>query len=116
MAKKKNLDEEIGDFLEYWDANKFINFLRRIITLFDLFDELDEEDWLEKEAGGGEQNVKAVGVVRAVYLISQIAEFHADQLTFINLNFKGLYKRMEKCGEEYEKSIKALEENDKIEI
>ncbi len=98
MGKKKTLEEEINSFLETWDCKQLTNFLRDIIPLFELYDVEDEDDWLEEAVGGDEENVRTVRLIRTVYLVSRIAEFHAGKLCTINVNFRNLWKKMEKQG------------------
>ncbi len=98
MARKKTMEQEINDFLESWDFRQQVAFLRDIIPLFELYDVEDEDDWVEKKVGGDEENVRTVRLIRTVYLVSRIAEFHAGKLCSINVNFKNLWKRMEKEG------------------
>jgi hypothetical protein len=96
MRIKKTLEQEINDFLEKWDANQLCNFLRDIIPLFELYDVEDENDWVKDAVG--EENESTVRLIRTIYLISRIAEFHAGPLASIKMNFKDLHRRMEKCG------------------
>ena len=95
MTKKKDLEQEINEFLQKWDADQLCNFLRDIIPLFELYDVEDENDWVKKEVGEDERNVR---LIRTVYLVSRIAEFHAGRLATIKFEFRDLYKRMEKQG------------------
>ena len=94
MKKIKSLEQEINEFLEKWDFNQLCNFLRDIIPLFELYDVEDENDWVKDAVG--ESNERNVRLIRTVYLISRIAEFHTGNLAIIKMNFKDLYKRMEK--------------------
>lgn len=98
MARKKSIEQEINDFLDIWDCRALTTFLRDIIPLFELYDVEDEDDWVEKEVGGDAENVRTVRLIRTVYLVSRIAEFHAGKLCTINIGFKQLWKRMEKQG------------------
>ncbi len=98
MGRKKTIEQEINDFLESWDCKQQIAFLRDIIPLFELYDVEDEDDWVEKKVGGDEENVRNVRLIRTVYLVARIAEFHAGKLCSINVNFRNLWKRMEKEG------------------
>jgi hypothetical protein len=98
MGKKRSLEEEINDFLESWDCKQKIAFLRDIIPLFELYDVEDEDDWVEKAVGGDKENVRTVRLIRTVYLVSKIAEFHAGRMCTIKGRFKDLWKRMEKAG------------------
>lgn len=105
MARKKTIEQEINDFLENWDCKQQIAFLRDIIPLFELYDVEDEDDWVEKQVGGDEENVRNIRLIRTVYLVSRIAEFHAGNLCGINIHFKNLWKRMEKVNEGQRDSI-----------
>jgi hypothetical protein len=69
-------------------------FLRDIIPLFELYDVEDENDWVKEAVG--ESNERNVRLIRTVYLVSRIAEFHTGVLASLKMNFKDLYKRMEK--------------------
>ena len=95
MPRKKTLEQEINDFLEYWDCKKQVEFLRDIIPLFELYDVDNEDDWIEKEIGCDEDNVRNVRLIRTVYLVSRIAEFHVGRLCTISVAFKNLWKRLE---------------------
>ncbi len=95
--KQYDMNTEINEFLETWDSEQMIAFLRDIIPLFVLFDVDDESDWV-KEAVGEEDTVN-VRLVRAFYLVSKIAENHAGRLASIKAKHKNLWKRMEKSVE-----------------
>jgi len=94
MKKKKTIEQEINEFLESWDCKQQIAFLRDIIPLFELYDVEDENDWVKEAVG--ESNERNVRLIRTVYLVSKIAEFHAGKLCSIKMNFKDLFKRLEK--------------------
>jgi hypothetical protein len=96
MVKKQSLEEQINHFLQTWRCKEQIAFLRDIIPLFELYDVDDENDWLEKAVGGDEENVRTVRLIRTVYLISRIAEFHAGTLCMLKVQFKNLWQKMEK--------------------
>lgn len=99
MAKRKNLDEQINEALNDWDCKQQIAFLRDIIPLFELYDVEDEDDWVEKEVGGGEENVRNVRLIRTVYLISRIAEFHTGKLVSFKCKYPMLFKKMHEMVE-----------------
>ena len=94
MRIKKTLEQEINEFLGKWDADKMSSFLRDIIPLFELYDVEEDADWVKDAVG--ESNERNVRLIRTVYLVSRIAEFHAGALASIKMNFKDLYRRMEK--------------------
>lgn len=96
MRTKKTLEQELNEFLEKWDAPQMCNFLRDIIPLFELYDVEDESDWVKNEVG--EDNERNVRLIRTIYLVSRIAEYHAGTLATLKMNFRHLHDRMEKCG------------------
>ena len=56
---KQTLEQEINEFLNYWDLKQMQDFFRDIIPLFDLYNIPEEqEDWVEKAVG--EDNVSNV--------------------------------------------------------
>ena len=95
MKRKKDIKDEINEFLEDWGTDSIISFLRDIIPLFELFDVEDENDWVEKQVGGDESNVATIRLIRTVYLVSRIAEFHAGKLCSLKIKYPTLWKRME---------------------
>lgn len=98
MNKKRDIESDINNFLEYWDCSQQIQFLRDIIPLFELYDVEDEDDWVEKKVGGDKENVRTIRLIRTVYLVSRIAEIHSGKLARIRIEFKDLYRKMEKEG------------------
>lgn len=98
MKQKKTVEQEIHEFLESWNCEQQLAFLRDIIPLFELYDVESHKDWLSDQVG--EADLKNVRLVRTVYLISRIAEFHAGTLCLLKSNFKNLYKKLEKVAAE----------------
>lgn len=94
MKKKKNLEQEINEFLEYWGCDQMSAFLRDIIPIFELYDVDGEDDWVADAVG--DENTQNVRLIRTVYLVSRIAEFHAGKLCSISIKFKDIYRRLEK--------------------
>lgn len=91
---RKTIEEEINDALGIWDAPQLTAFIRDIIPLFELYDVEDESDWVAEAVG--EENERNVRLIRTVYLLSRIAEFHTGKLALMKIHFKDLYSRMEK--------------------
>lgn len=91
---KKTLEQEINEFLDVWDCPQLISFLKEIIPLCELYDVSDEDDWVRNEVGEG--NEVTVRLIRTVYLISRIAEFHSGKLAISRTCFKNLWLRMKK--------------------
>lgn len=94
MGKKKDIETEINEFLNYFDCQKLTSFLRDIIPLFELYDVEDENDWVKEAVG--EENERNVRLIRTVYLMSKIAENHSGALASIRVNYKDLWRRLEK--------------------
>ena len=93
---KKSIEEDINSFLEKWDCEQLTKFLRDITPLFELYDVDQEEDWVKEEVG--EENERNVRLIRTVYLVSRIAEFHSGALASIRVSFPRMWERMEKNG------------------
>lgn len=109
MARKKTIEDEINAFFEKWDVIQQVGFLRDIIPLFELYDVEDENDWVKENVGDDEDNLRNVRLIRTVYLVSRIADFHASRLCSINIEFKNLWKKMERVGVETKEELKCLE-------
>lgn len=94
--KKKTIEDEIIEFLNTWGSDEMSSFLRDISPLFELYDVDEENDWVKDIVG--EEDERNVRLIRTVYLVSRIAEFHASKLCSIKMNFRNLYLKMEKHG------------------
>lgn len=94
MRKKKNLEQEINEFLDYFNCEKMIKFLKDIIPLFELYDVEDEDDWVKDAVG--EEDERNVRLIRTVYLMSKIAENHSGSLAMIRSRFPNIWLKMEK--------------------
>jgi hypothetical protein len=94
---KKNLEQQINEALEVWNCKQMVAFLRDIIPLFELYDVEDEDDWVKDAVG--EENERNVRLIRTVYLVSKIAEFHAGALVSFKVKFPKIYLKMEKSKE-----------------
>lgn len=94
MSKKKDIEAEINEFLEYFDCQKLVNFLRDIIPLFELYDVEDDGDWVKEAVG--EENERNIRLIRTAYLMSKIAENHSGILASIKIKYKNLWDRLEK--------------------
>ena len=102
MTKKNfNVEKEINDFLQIWDFDQMTSFLKDVYDLFDLYNVDEENDWVADIVG--KSDTRNVRLIRSVYLISRIAEFHSAKLCSINIRFKNLWKNLEKDAEMYQK-------------
>lgn len=93
---KKLLTDEINEFLELWDCDQTTNFLRDIIPLLELYDVEEETDWVKEAVG--EEDERNVRLIRTVYLVSRIADFHSGRIANTKIRFPKLWQRMEKEG------------------
>ncbi len=89
---KKSLQDEINEFLMVWDCETMNGFFREIADLFDLYNVEEEDDWVKDEVG--DEDERTIRLIRTVYLISRIAEFHAGKLCTLKMQFRDLWKRM----------------------
>ncbi len=92
--KKKTTNELINEFLQEWDCEKMQGFFRDVIPLIELYDVEESDDWLKEAVG--EDDERNVRLVRTVYLVSKIAEFHAPRLCSLNIKYKDLWRKLEK--------------------
>ncbi len=92
---KNKLHDEIDKFFETWDAVQIVAFLRDLQPIFELYDvESEEEDWVRQIVSPGEHH--QIRLIRTVYLVSKLAEFHSGKLATIKILHKDLWKKMEK--------------------
>ncbi len=95
---KKDLQQEINEFLEVFDVNTLISFLECTIPLTELYDVEENADWVEDYVG--KDHVSTIRMIRTVYLISKLSELHGGKLAIVKAKFKDLYKRLEKIHDE----------------
>lgn len=93
--KKRDLEEEIHDFMDVWDKHKVAALLRDMIPFFELY-HIDQEGAKELEEYEGKIYEAQVRILRTVYLLSKFAYIHAGRLCLLNAHFKDLWLRMEK--------------------
>lgn len=70
-------------------------FFRDIVPLIELYQYDENGDWVAEAVG--EENERNVRLIRTVYLISRIADFHSATLCRMKIQFKDLWRKMEKC-------------------
>jgi hypothetical protein len=100
MPKKKiSLEEELNSFLDKWDVKQLISFLKDTVSIIELYNVNEEDDWLKARVDDPE-DIKNVRLIRMTYLLSRIADNHAGVLCHLKMNFNGLWKRIDKAGRE----------------
>ena len=99
MARyKKTTEDMINEFLDVWSVKDMKGFMKDCIPLFELFHVDEKDDWVADQVG--EDNKVNVRLIRMVYILSHFAEFHAAKLCRINIDFKDLWRRIEKDGKD----------------
>jgi hypothetical protein len=93
MAKKKDLETEINEFINYFNCDCLMSFLKDTLPLFELYNIEEDDDWVEEIVG--KEDKQNVRLIRTVYLMSIIAENQVPVLVGIRSKFKNLWKRME---------------------
>lgn len=88
------IEDEINAFLEIWDINAQLLFVKEALALLKIYDVDENDDWVEKEVG--KENAQNVRLIRTVHLISRIADFQSGKLCMIKSKFKDIWKRIEK--------------------
>lgn len=96
MAKKKDLEYEINQFLLEWDYKQISEFFQHIEPLLELYNVTETEDWVADEVGV--EDTTNVRLIRTVYLVSRMSEMFASKFCRINLRFKKLWQKMEKSS------------------
>lgn len=91
---KKNIEHELNEFLEEWDVQKLVAFLKDIMPLCELYNVSEDDDWVKDIVG--EDGHKDIRLLRTMYLMSKIAENHSGKLAILRSKFPRLYERMEK--------------------
>ncbi len=95
---KKDLQQEINEFLEVFDVKTLISFLECTIPLTELYDIEENADWVEEKVG--KDQVSTIRIIRTVYLISKLSDLHCGKLATIKTKFKNLWQRLEEIHNE----------------
>lgn len=95
---KKDLQQEINEFLELFDIKSLIQLLECSMPLTELYNIEENNDWVEQAVGKDE--VSTIRMIRTVYLISKLAETSGGKLATVRARFKDLYKRLEKIHDQ----------------
>ena len=90
----RNIEEEINAFITYFTLERLQGFLLDVIPIIELYNVEEDDDWVENSVG--KDDVQNVRLIRTVYLMSRIAEFHAGMLSTMKVRYRDLWKRMEK--------------------
>jgi hypothetical protein len=107
MRMNRTIEEEINDFLNTYGPATFKVFLEDVEPLYDLYNSVEDEDWMEACDDVGEVN--DIRLIRSVYLMSKIADLHALNLSKMRNSFRGLWIRMTKEAKQWEKEQEQLE-------
>lgn len=97
MTRKTTLEQDIEAFLNEFHPTQQTELLRDLYDLFEIYDIEQEgnlDDIVEPE---DDRNVR---LIRIVYLLSRIADLHANKLLTCKIKFKNLWQRMEKINVE----------------
>jgi len=97
--KRKDIKEEINDFLDCWAVKEQIQLLRMVQDMFDLFNVTPEADWVKDISS--EEDAHNIRIIRNVYLVSRIADHFSGKLCIMSAKFPALWRRMK---EEVEKN------------
>ena len=98
MKKKITLEQEISLFLESWNLQQMKSFLTEILDIAELYNVEDGDDWVEDKVGV--DNASNVRLVRTVYCISRLAEFHIGKLLKMKVDFPHIWERIKQQAEE----------------
>jgi hypothetical protein len=94
----KDIQLEINEVLEIWDLNQQEKFLSDIIPIFELYYSIDKESEIFEKKETAE-DAATVRLIRAVYLISKMAESHSGKIAAVRMQWPKLWKRMEQSND-----------------
>ena len=102
MAKNtpKSVEDLVNEFLDVWGAEELNGFFRDIIPLFQLYNVEEDDDWVARAVAGDTEEARTLRLIRTVYLVSRIAEFHAGKLCRLNCSFNSLWKKIEQQSQQ----------------
>ena len=95
---KKDIQQEINEFLELFDIKTLISFLECTIPLTELYDVEENKDWVEDYVG--KDQASTIRIIRTVYLISKLADTNGGKFATVKVRFANLWRRLEKIHDE----------------
>ncbi len=93
MKKIKSIEDEINQFIKDWDHRVLTQFFEDIYPLIHLYKVEENNDWVKDAVG--EEETQTIRIIRTVYLLSKIADYHSTRLCKSKVAFKDLWRRME---------------------
>lgn len=100
MPKRQSIEDQINSFLEIWDCEQLTAFLSDVIPLLELYNVDRDDDWVADVVG--KENATNIRLIRTVYLVSRLADYHTGKLAKVKIDFKDLWRKMEKeCALEF---------------
>jgi len=97
----KDIQFQINEFLEVWNLEQQEKFLRDVIPIFEMYYQIDKEGDIFERAETA-QDAATVRLLRSVYLISKLAEYHAAKLATVRMQWPRLWKKMENASDQLE--------------
>lgn len=94
---KKNINEDLERCIYEWIGPKFSGMMDYITLLYKLWIiEEEGKDPLQIELG--EEDVRNQRLAQTAYLLSRLADSYAGSLVTFNIEYKNLWRRMEKAS------------------
>lgn len=90
---KKTIEEEINEFIEFWDIDSLTSILTDSFQLIHLYNVDESDDWVKEVVG--EDDLRNVRLIRTVYLLSKMAHMYAGKLVRTKMDFPNLWLRLE---------------------
>lgn len=94
MSKEKPVEELIEKAVNFWDVKKVIHMLTDFKEIYELFNVDENEDWVRDVVG--EEDLSNIRLIRMIYLLSKIADYHASDLVLFKMKFPRLWENMER--------------------
>lgn len=106
MPKPKTIEDHINLAINTWGHKEMEAFFSDVFPLLELFNVDEARDWVRDDSG--EENFRNVRLIRSMYLISKIAEFHAGPLVSFKTKLPKLYKKLEDAVKKMDEDEKRL--------
>ena len=89
-----DFNDEMGKVLGIYNCEKFIELIEDIYEIVLLYDVDEKEDWVRDRVG--EINLKDVRIARTAFLLSRLADRHANALKRVHRAAPALWQKMER--------------------
>lgn len=98
-----DFNEEMSKIMGIYNCDKFIQLIEDIYEIILLYDVDEDVDWVKDKVG--EEDLRDVRIARTAYLLSRLADHHANHLKKVHRAAPGFWHRAEKISQKSDPGV-----------